>query len=39
MKDKSYFIRKDIDTYKQKFFLLCNACFFEIKILTLINDK
>ena len=39
MKDKSYFIRKDIGTYKQKFFLLCNTCFFEIKTLTLTNNK
>lgn len=26
MKDKSYFIRSDLNTYKKKFLLLCNYC-------------
>lgn len=31
MKDKSYFFREDLDTYKPKFKLLCLVCNFEVK--------
>lgn len=30
MKDRSYFLRKDLETYKKKFLLLCNQCEFKI---------
>lgn len=39
MKDKSYFIRKDIETYKKKFFILCNPCVFEVKVVNCIKIK
>jgi len=26
MKDKSYFLREDLDTYKIKFLMVCNKC-------------
>ena len=30
MKDRSYFLREDLETYKKKFLLLCNQCEFKI---------
>jgi hypothetical protein len=30
MKDKSYFLRTDLETYKKKFLMLCNKCVLEI---------
>lgn len=32
MKDRSYFLRSDINTYKKKFILLCNKCKTEVTI-------
>jgi len=39
MKDKSYFFREDLDTYKPKFKLLCLSCNFEVKKFALMENK
>lgn len=38
MKDKSYFLRPDLETYKKKFLLLCETCKVE-PLITKLNKE
>jgi hypothetical protein len=39
MRDKTYFLRTDLDTYSKKFLLLCNECACEIPQKTIKTEE